>query len=302
MKLKLNGLVAATHTPLDSDGELNLAVIEKQSEHLLRNGVNTVFIGGTTGECHSLTVIERLALAQRWCEVTRGTPQRVVVHVGSNCLADSRALAVQAQFLGAAAIATLAPCYYKPKSVAVLITCCRRIAASAPALPFYYYDIPSFTGVNLSMPEFLAAAPERLPTLAGIKFTNPDLVAYQKCLHADKKYDIPWGLDECLLAALSVGATGAVGSTYNFAAPIYQRLVAAFNKANLAAARREQFRSVQLIDLLASFGFMSATKTLMSILGVKVGPARLPHTNLTAAQQKQLREELDKLEFFQWIK
>jgi N-acetylneuraminate lyase len=56
----LHGLVAATHTPFDADGGLNLVVVERQAEHLLRAGVETVFIGGSTGECHSLTVDERL--------------------------------------------------------------------------------------------------------------------------------------------------------------------------------------------------------------------------------------------------
>ena len=91
MNMKLIGLVAATHTPFLPDGQLNLAAIEKQAEHLVRSGVTTVFIGGTTGESHSLTVEERLALAKRWSELAKGLPLRVVVHVGSNCIADGLA-------------------------------------------------------------------------------------------------------------------------------------------------------------------------------------------------------------------
>src|SRR5271170_4574767 len=113
MNVKLLGLVAATHTPFDADGQLNLAAVAKQAEHLHRAGVNAVFICGSTGESHSLTVAERLALAQRWSEVVRGSKLRLVVHVGSNCLADARALAGQAQTLGVAAIAALSPSYFK---------------------------------------------------------------------------------------------------------------------------------------------------------------------------------------------
>src|SRR3954468_21447917 len=113
MMAKLHGLVAATHTPFDAEGELNLAVVEKQAAHLLRVGVGAVFIGGTTGESHSLTVDERLALAKRWGEVVKGLQLRLVVHVGSNCIVDGRTLASQAQSLGVAAIAALAPSYFK---------------------------------------------------------------------------------------------------------------------------------------------------------------------------------------------
>ncbi|MDB5323577.1 MAG: dihydrodipicolinate synthase/N-acetylneuraminate lyase [Phycisphaerales bacterium] len=303
MTQRLQGLVAATHTPFHADGGLNLAIVERQAEHLLVNGVKTAFIGGTTGESHSLTVAERIALATRWGEVVRNSGLRLVVHVGSNCLADARALASHAQTIGAAAISALAPSYFKPKSLDALVACCADIAAAAPALPFYFYDIPVMTGVQFPMSEFLAVAPERIPSFAGIKFTNPDLMAYQQCLNAeDGRFDIPWGADEYLLAALALGATGAVGSTYNFAAPIYHRLIAAFGKGDLAAARLEQYRSVRLVELLARFGYMAAAKTVMGFLGVDVGPARLPHANLSQDQRTSLQRSLEELGFFGWIR
>jgi N-acetylneuraminate lyase len=197
----------------------------------------------------------------------------------------------------------LSPSYFKPRSVDTLIECCREIASAAPGLPFYFYDIPGFTGVQLSMPEFLRTAPARIPTLAGLKFTNPDLISYQTCLRVDPaKFDLAWGLDECLLAALAVGAIGAVGSTYNFAAPIYHRLMEAFARGEMEAARAEQQRSLQLIDVLAGVGFMGAAKALMGMLGVPVGPARLPNTNLTAEQTRSLQTRLEQLGFFDWVR
>ena len=303
MTFKLHGLVAATHTPFDADGQLNLAAVEKQAEHLLRTGVNTVFIGGSTGESHSLTVQERLALARRWSEVVRGSTLCLVIHVGSNCLADARVLAAQAQSLGAAAISAMAPSYFKPKSLDALIACCGEIAQAAPGLPFYFYDIPVLTGVQFSMPEFLAVAPDRIPTLAGIKFTNADLMAYQRCLHAQEgRFDIPWGVDEYLLAALALGAVGGVGSSFNFAAPLYHRMMAAFSRGDLGTARTEQYRSVQLIELLAGFGYLAAAEALMSFLGVEVGPARLPNTNLTTQERTRLQTSLERLGFFDWVR
>jgi N-acetylneuraminate lyase len=170
-------------------------------------------------------------------------------------------------------------------------------------LPFYFYDIPGFTGVQFSMPEFLGVAAERIPTLAGIKFTNPDLMAYQQCLRAGTgEFDIPWGVDESLLAALALGAVGAVGSSYNFAAPIYRRLIAAYLRGDWATALDEQYRSVQLIALLADFGYLGAAKAVMGLLGVDVGPARLPNTNLAPDQHSRLREGLEGLGFFDWVR
>jgi N-acetylneuraminate lyase len=92
-----------------------------------------------------------------------------------------------------------------------------------------------------------------------------------------------------------------VGSTYNFAAPIYHRLRAAFERGDLDAAREEQFRSAQLVKLLAGYGYMGSAKALMKMLGVDVGPARLPHANPTPNQTTKLKDELEQLSFFEWI-
>lgn len=303
MTIKLHGLVAATHTPFDASGNLNIAAVDAQAEHLHRNGIEAVFVGGSTGESHSLTAAERLALAERWSAVLRGSGTKLVVHVGANCLADARALAKQAQDLRADAIAALAPSYFKPKSVEALVACCADVASAAPRTPFYFYDIPALTGVAFPMPGFLEVASARIPNLAGIKFTNADLMAYQQCLRAqDGRFDVPWGVDECLLAAMALGASGGVGSTYNFAAPVYHRMIAAFRRGDLEAARAEQHRSVQLVELLASFGYMAAAKAVMGFLGVDVGSARLPNPSLAAEDRALLRTRLERLGYFSWIR
>lgn len=296
----LHGLVAATHTPFHSDGSLNLAAVELQAAHLLRNRVLIAFVGGTTGESSSLTLEERRQLSTRWMEVTRGSELKVVVHVGSNSLSDSRALATHAQELGVVALSAVAPSYFKPRSLEILIDCVAEIAGAAPETPFYHYDIPPLTGIHFPMMDFLQKAPERVPNLAGIKFSNPDLMTYVQCLQTGR-WDVPWGIDEWLLGALATGARGAVGSSYCFAAPVYHSLIDAFEKGDLAAARVAQWRSTRIIALLAGYGYMGAAKATMAMLGVDVGPARLPNASLTADQTKSLRADLEKLGFFDWL-
>jgi len=298
----LHGLVAATHTPFHADGTLNLPAIEPLAAHLLDHGVTTVFLGGTTGECASLSLQERQSLAERWAAIARGTRLRLVVHAGSNCLAEARLLAAQAQSLGASAIAAVAPSYFKPRSLDTLIACCADIAAAAPETPFYYYDIPALTGVSFPMAEFLERAPASVPTLAGLKFSNPDLMTYLHCLQADHgRWDLPWGIDEWLLAALATGARGAVGSSYNFAAPVYHDLTAAFERGDLTAARAAQQRSTRLISLLSRHGYLGAAKATMTMIGVDVGPARLPNSSLDADATRALRLDLETLGFFNWL-
>jgi N-acetylneuraminate lyase len=302
MDFRLTGLVAAPHSPFHSDGALNLDAVEKQAEHLVRNCITGAFICGTTGEYSSLTLDERRALAQRWVDVVHGASLKVIVHVGSNCLADAKMLAHQAEQLGAQAIGALAPSYFKPRDVTRLVDFMADLAAAAPSLPFYYYEIPTMTGLAVPPSEFLDKAADRIPNLAGLKFTSSNLMEYQLCRHLrSEAFDAVFGFDEMLLGALAMGAQGAVGSTYNFAAPVYHRLIAAFKQGDFATAREEQFRSVRLIQLLVGYGFTGAAKAAMKLLGVDVGPARLPLSSLTADETARLRRQLEELGFFEWI-
>lgn len=297
MNPRLHGLVAATHTPFHPDGSLAPEVVPLQAAHLAARGITTVFITGSTGESHSLTRDERLAIYDAWAHAGPACGLRVVAHAGSNCLADARVFAAAAAERGFHAVAALAPSYFKPADLATLAEWCAAIAAAAPGLPFYYYDIPALTGVSFPMDRFLTEAGGRIGNLAGIKFTNDDLGAYGRCLAVDGgRYDLPWGVDERLLDALGAGARGAVGSSYNFAAQLYHDLIAAFERGEEGLARELQRRAVAVIEALAAVGYMGAAKALMGRLGVPVGPARLPLGNPTPAQLEGVWRRLEGIE------
>lgn len=297
-----HGLCPATHTPFHGDGRLNLDVVERQAAHLLARRIDRVFIGGTTGESASLTVAERLALGDRWAAVARATGIKVVVHVGAQCLADAAELAAQAQRNQASAVSMIAPSYFKPRTLDDLVASCAQVAAAAPGLPFYYYDIPAMTGIaGFPVDDFLRAAAPRIPNLAGVKYSNPDLGAYLLGKRLDGgKYDLPWGIDEYFLAALTMGAQGGVGSTYNFVPGPLQRMMAAFPQGDLATCQLEQDRLMQVIRIVARRGYMGCAKALMTHLGVPVGPARLPNGNPDDAGVKAMLGELDAIGYFSW--
>jgi N-acetylneuraminate lyase len=237
------------------------------------------FIGGTTGESSSLTLDERLALAARWIEVARAPGLDVIVHAGGNCLADAQTIAAHAQRLGARAVAAVAPSYLKPTSVDALVGSMASIAAAAPDLPFYYYEIPSLTGLGPPPHRFLEAAIERIPNLAGIKFTFEAMGDFLAAQRVDGgRFDVLWGRDEMLLGALAMGAEGGVGSTYNAIAPLYLKLIEAFRRGDMATARDLQAQAIAFIDSLVVTGnFFAALKAVLRSQGVPITPAvRLP--------------------------
>ena len=109
------------------------------------------------------------------------------------------------------------------------------------------------------------------------------------------EFELMWGVDEMLLGALPYGAQSAVGSTYNYAAPIYNNMIAAYQAGDMEAARREADRSVVLIDILIEYGVMQAGKALMTLRGVECGPTRLPVPPITEAKRDELFERVQKL-------
>ena len=296
-----DGLIAAVHTPFAETGEIELAVVEAQAEDLARNGVKAAFIAGTTGEGHSLTLDERRRLATRWSEVTQQSALEFIVHAGHNCLRDARELAAHAEQIGARAVSAVAPSYFKPASAADLIGCCAEIAGGCPGLPFYYYDIPSWTGIAVPVADVLEGIRNRVPNCAGVKFTSQDLGAFQAARQAASgSFEILWGCDEALLAGLSLGAQAAVGSTYNFAAVLAHRVMAAAARGDLDQARAAQWRIQLLVQTLAPYGYLGAAKAVMAMQGIPVGGPRLPCAPLAAKGQQALRADLERIGYFDW--
>ncbi|MFQ6130520.1 MAG: dihydrodipicolinate synthase family protein [Armatimonadota bacterium] len=295
--LRITGLVAAPHTPMHADGSVNVQAIQQQARLLAEGGVDGAFICGTTGEGFSLTVAERLEVAESW-RAAAHQGFHLIVHVGHLCLSDCRELAAHAQKIGARAIGTMGPCFFRPGSVADLVAFCADIAGAAPELPFYYYHIPELSGVHFRMLDFLELGSDRIPTLAGIKFTYEDLMDFGRCVRLDGgRFNMLFGRDEILLAGLALGADGAVGSTYNYAAPLYRRLIEAFEGGDMATAQTEQARAMELVAVLDKYGGLAAGKAVMKAIGLDCGPVRPPLRGLSEDQFASLCADLDRVGF-----
>lgn len=297
---RLNGLVAATYTPIADDGAVNTAIVAPLVEHLLGNGISGLYVCGSTGEGMSLSSDERKTVANAYVRAAAGRVP-VIVQVGHNSLAEARQLAEHSVEIGADVISATCPSYFKVGDVSSLVDCMTEVAAGAPNLPFYYYHIPVLTGSAIDVLQFLKRASERIPNLAGLKYTDTKLHEFQECLELDSgRLDVVWGCDEMLLGALATGARGAIGSTYNIAAPLYRRIIAAFADGDLTEARRLQSLSVKMIRTLNHFPFHSAMKAALAIQGFDVGRCRLPQGRLSDEDVNKLQTELDSIGFFEW--
>ncbi len=283
---------------MSSDGSIAPGVVPLQADlHREQENVG-VFICGSTGEGHSLTREERQELAEAWSSVV-DEELRLIVHVGCNALPDARALVEHARSVGASAVSCQAPCYERPRTVDELVRFIAEVAGAAPDLPFYYYDIPSFTHVDFPIVDVMEQAGRLLPNLQGVKFTVDDLEAEAACLEMQGgRFEVLHGCDERLIEGIRLGCTGAVGSTYNYAAPIYRNLIDLMEIGDEIGASAAQAQAVQLVDVLLRFGVLRAGKAIMGLMGVDCGPPRLPSTSLDAQEQRELESLLVGMDVF----
>ena len=301
VRKKIEGLIAASFTPFREDGSLNLGLVPRLVDKLVADGVKGIFVCGSNGEGPNMTLEERKLVAAAFVKAAAGRLQ-IIVHVGHSSIADARSLAVHAAEVGADAFASVAAFYFKPGSVRNLVACMAEIASAAPELPFYYYHIPHLTGVGMDMVAFLQSAPEVIPNLAGIKYTAPTIQEYQSCLNFEAgRFDILYGLDELLLPALAVGAQGAIGSTYTFAAPLYLETMRAFSRGDLVAARASHGYMVEVIRVLLQYPPIPGQKAIMKMLGWDLGPCRLPLTTLSAGDYETFYQQLSEIDFFKRV-
>jgi N-acetylneuraminate lyase len=293
---KSEGLIAAPFTPFDSEGTLNTSAIPGYYSFLERNGITGVFINGSTGEGVSLTQKEKMSSAVAWAEcLKKGGKMKVINLVGGTCYEECIENAIFSKECGISAIAILAPYYFKPDEgkLAEFIT---RIGEAVPGMPVYYYHIPVLTGVNMPMLGLLRRMSIMLSNFAGIKYSQEDLMDFFLCLNYEEgRYDILWGMDECLLAALAFGAKGAVGSTYNYAAPLYLALMKSFREGNLEEARMLQQKSINIVELLGKYGGIATGKAYMKYVGIDCGTFRLHVRNMNEEMYSEFIKDVKAL-------
>jgi len=302
--LWISGIVPAVFTPMQPDGSLNLALIPELVEFLIQDGVSALYVCGSTGEGPSLTAEERMSVAEAYMQAVGGRLP-VIVQVGHNSLKQARALAEHAQDIGVDAISAVPPSYFKIHSLDQLVCCLEEITAGAPDLPFYYYHIPHLTDAKIDVVEFLRVGSARMPTLNGVKYSHFTIFELQGCAALENgRFNMLFGSDEMLLSGLVGGAQGAVGSTYNFAAPLYNKIIAAYQNGDLSEAQRLQGLSVEMIHPINRFGSptsnLPAIKAMMKIIGLDCGPMRLPHVSLLENKIDGLKAAMAEIGFFEW--
>jgi dihydrodipicolinate synthase/N-acetylneuraminate lyase len=269
------GAIPAVATPLEDDGyRVNRPAAAALIDFLISAGVDGLFIGGTTGEGVLLETAERKGLHEAAVRAAAGRVP-ALVHVGANRLSEAIDLARHAQAAGADAIVAVTPFFY-PVHDEALLDYYQAIAAAAPELPLYVYDIPH-QATNAITPALLPRLAEAIPSLAGIKCSRPDAQVIREMI--DRK---PAGMalfagnERIALGSLALGADGLVTGLATAVPEVTVALVRAFAAGDMAEAGRQQRLMNRILDLIPAGARIGAFKVILTDRGIAAGPAVPP--------------------------
>ncbi|MCD6366915.1 MAG: dihydrodipicolinate synthase family protein, partial [Bacteroidales bacterium] len=227
---------------------------------------------------------------------------KVIVHAGGVNVREQQILATHAQKIGAFAIASMAPAFLAPKRTEEFVAYCKTIASAAPNLPFYYYHIPLLNGFRLPVKEFLIAAENEIPTLAGVKYTDFNIFEFELCRKvANGKYEMLWGLDEMFLDSLAFGNNAGVGGTYNHCYSLYKDMRTSYAAKDMEKCAALQHKSHEFCEILGKYrGNLSGGKRMMKFMGLDCGPNRLPLQTISDDEEIAMKNDLEAIGFFEF--
>jgi formaldehyde-activating enzyme len=137
-----------------------------------------------------------------------------------------------------------------------------------------------------------------IPNIVGLKDSSCELKYILAVLEKVRdKINVVCGCDEVVLPALTAGASGAILASANFLGDIWVELYNAVKSGELQRAREIQYKVQKLARIITGSGAVG-TKEALNMIGIKVGPVRLPLSvggELSYENREELRLELEKL-------
>eukprot|EP00698_Gefionella_okellyi_P003136 TRINITY_DN12930_c0_g1_i1.p1 TRINITY_DN12930_c0_g1~~TRINITY_DN12930_c0_g1_i1.p1 ORF type:complete len:326 (+),score=73.32 TRINITY_DN12930_c0_g1_i1:38-1015(+) len=288
-------ILAAPWTPFTADGKVNLAQIPLQAAFAKKSGVNLVWVSGGMAQWDQLTLQERKDIMEIWVQAGHQHGLYMIVHVGAYALGDCIELAKHATAIGADAIAAIpsfgAENFHNMDGLVQWLS----IIANTTHLPFHYYHIPGTTGYDWNMLPLLQASLTAIPTLAGIKYVNADFSDFQACVQFSKQHGDKWAIMwavEPKLAAMPFGATHVVLAESYFA-PYVIPMLDAWAAGDVEGAEKAQARRDDLANTMHGAG-----RYVMKMLGIDLGPPRLPSQPMEESQYNAVYVALQQWGFF----
>ena len=285
---KFRGIFPAIITPMTAEGGLNEEAFRQVMEFNIQAGVQGFWVAGGTGESILLDDAENRRIAEIAADQSQGRIANIM-HVGAPTTARAARLAEHAAKAGVEAICCVPPFFYTQSDSGVVEH--YRVVAAAADLPFFVYNLPSATGVEIT-PQLMAKIQDGVPQLAGLKHSAP-YIPYVKTF-AEMGLSCLIGNARLMLPGLLIGATGCVDGPPNMAPELWVAIWRAYEAGDIEAARAAQEKASSASEALAiQPKFHGVIKAVIGQrLGIDCGDPRPPGEALTADERAALAKKV----------
>lgn len=284
----IRGSIVAMVTPFQEDGSVNFQVLTELLERQIDAGTDAILTLGTTGEYPTMTHEEDASVVEHTIRAVNGRVP-VMVGSGSNCTATQVEKSILYQDMGADALLLISPYYNKANPEGMY----RHFAETADQvrIPCILYNVPGRTGC--SIPVSVVERLSRHPNIAGIKEASGDMSYAMKIAHCvGPDFALYSGNDDLTLPLMSVGGSGVISVFANVMPAVCHQIVADYLGGNQARALETHLRYLKLMNDLFIEVNPIPVKAAMNMLGLNVGPMRLPLCEMSETNAAVLRETM----------
>ena len=285
----LQGSIAAMITPFHEDGSVNFAVLTQLLERQIAAGTDAILTLGTTGEYSTMSHEEDASVVEHTIRVVNGRVP-VIVGSGSNCTATQIEKSIQYQDMGADALLLIAPYYNKANPEGMY----RHFAQTADAvhIPCLLYNVPGRTGC--SIPVSVVERLSKHPNIVGIKEASGDMSYAMKIAHCvGPDFALYSGNDDITVPLMSIGGSGVISVYANVMPAMCHQIVADYLSGNQAQAVANHLRYLRVMNDLFIEVNPIPVKAAMNMMGLNVGPMRLPLCEMSEEHSAVLRASLE---------
>jgi len=284
------GSGVAIVTPFYDDYTINYKKLNELIDFHVENETDAIIIAGTTGESSTMEIDEQVELIKRCCDYTNKRVP-VIAGTGSNCTAEAIKLSTKAEEAGVDGLLVVTP-YYNKGNDEGFIRHFKEIAKNVK-IPIILYNVPSRTGVNLSIEVI-----EELSTvenIVGIKEASGDIsYVAEISRRCPKDFDIYSGNDDIIVPVLSLGGKGVISVVANIEPKKTHDIVMSYLEGRVEESRNQQLAINGFVNSLFIESNPIPIKKAMNLAGYEVGPLRLPLYEMSqGATAKMVKEMKD---------
>lgn len=288
-KVPFTGTATALATPF-SGGEIDLDAYTRLAAWQCDMGVDALCVAGTTGEAETLSRAERKSLISAAKEAA-GDKVPVIVGCGSANTEKACELCRDAVYLGADALLIITP-YCNKGTAGGILEHFRKVADAAAGKPVILYNVPSRTGVNLSLAQYKELA--KVENIVAVKEAAPDIAKITR-LCGETALSVYSGNDDMVLPVVSLGGKGVISVLSNIAPAAVSAMTRAALGGDYVTSVKLAHKYAHLVELLFAETNPAPVKYAMSLLELLSGEMRLPMAEISPELQKKIKEEMSAL-------